>query len=282
MTMKILESWLQVAGEALKKYAGSSNMELWIIPTFENSAWSIKVICFVSLLAMSIVLATCFFIRRHHVRRERPHAPRVREFHGMSSHLVQAMPSLIFTTVSEDNCTSRTCAICLEDYSVGEKLRVLPCHHKFHAFCIDSWLTTWRTFCPVCKRDARTSSGDPPASECTPLLSSSAASVTSSARFSSARSSFVSSLAMASTPSQSPSVSRFYSLSAIPHIDESFMSCGNSPSISLSRSSVDLRNVSSQRSYASRLVSFHSLGYRSLLPLNSRYTSPYVPSSSNA
>lgn len=118
------------SGETLKKYAGLSDMELWIIPSFENSAWSIMAISFISLLAMSAVLATCFFVRRHRIRRERPHSSRVREFHGMSKRLVRAMPSLVFTTVLEDNCTSRTCAICLEDYSVGEKLRILPCRHS--------------------------------------------------------------------------------------------------------------------------------------------------------
>ncbi|CAL5362035.1 unnamed protein product [Camellia sinensis] len=145
---------------------------------------------------MSAVLATCFFVRRHRIRRERPRASHVREFHGMSSRLVKAMPSLIFTAVVEDNCTSATCAICLEDYNVGERLRVLPCRHKFHAFCVDAWLTTWRTFCPVCKRDARTSTGDPPASERTPLLSSSPASVASSSVLSSVRSSLASSSAI--------------------------------------------------------------------------------------
>ncbi|KAK9111875.1 hypothetical protein Scep_019394 [Stephania cephalantha] len=123
----------KLSGEMLRKYVGRTDVEIWIIPTFENSAWSIMAISFISLLAISAVLATCFFIRRHRIRRERPRSARVREFHGMSSRLVKAMPSLIFTTVLEDNCTSRTCAICLEDYSVGEKLRILPCCHKLFA-----------------------------------------------------------------------------------------------------------------------------------------------------
>jgi E3 ubiquitin-protein ligase RNF13 len=105
---------------------------LWIIPTYENSAWSIMAISFISLLAMSAVLATCFFVRRHQIRRDRARMPQAREFHGMSSQLVKAMPSLIFTKVQEDNCTSSTCAICLEDYTVGEKLRVLPCRHSMY------------------------------------------------------------------------------------------------------------------------------------------------------
>ncbi|KAK7357118.1 hypothetical protein VNO80_16401 [Phaseolus coccineus] len=270
----------KASGEILKKYAGWTNVEIWLIPTFENSAWSIMAISFISLLAMSAVLATCFFVRRHRIRRERPRASLVREFHGMSSRLVKAMPSLIFTAVLEDNCTSRTCAICLEDYCIGEKIRILPCCHKFHAICVDSWLTSWRTFCPVCKRDARTGLTDPPPSESTPLLSSSpASSVLSSVRSSLASSSAIQ---IARTASQTTSISRNHSIASTPHFHPSLRSSYHqSPSLSMSRSSVDLRNAS-QRSLASHLNSPHSMGYPSLPSLNSRYMSPYIPSPSNA
>jgi E3 ubiquitin-protein ligase RNF13 len=119
----------KASGEVLKNFSGHTDV-VWILPQFENSAWSIMAISFISLLAMSAVLATCFFVRKHRIQRDRPRIPEVREFHGMSSQLVKAMPSLIFTKVQEDNCTSSMCAICLEDYVVGEKLRVLPCRHS--------------------------------------------------------------------------------------------------------------------------------------------------------
>ncbi|TYI29237.1 hypothetical protein ES332_A05G302500v1 [Gossypium tomentosum] len=224
----------KASGEILKKYTGSPDIELWLSPTFENSAWSIMAISFISLLAISAVLATCFFVRRYHVRRERPRSSRVREFHGMSRRLVKAMPSLIFTAVLDDNSTSRTCAVCLEDYTIGEKLRILPCHHKFHAFCIDSWLTTWRTFCPVCKRDARTTVGDLPASESTPLLSTSPSSVSSVLSCVRSRIASSSSIQIDTAAWTSPPASHAHSLANVPSIQPSVRSYHHSPSMSYS------------------------------------------------
>lgn len=151
---------------------------------------------------------------------------------------------------------------------------------EFHAFCVDSWLTSWRTFCPVCKRDARTSTGDPPASECTPLLSPSP----SSSVLSSFRSSLASSSALhiPLAVSQSPSVSHLHSLASTSYVPQSLRSHQQSPPLNVSRSSVDLIHASSQRSRASYLLSSHSLGYPSISPHNSRYMSPYLPSPSNA
>ncbi|KAF9428559.1 E3 ubiquitin-protein ligase rnf13 [Podila epigama] len=45
------------------------------------------------------------------------------------------------------------CAICLEEYEVGDQLRELPCKHFFHSECIDPWFKNVHSVCPVCKRD---------------------------------------------------------------------------------------------------------------------------------
>jgi len=65
-----------------------------------------------------------------------------------------------------------TCAICIEDFSDGEEIRKLPCHHEFHYECIDPWLTQKSSTCPLCKYECMRPSiepvqenGETPASE---------------------------------------------------------------------------------------------------------------------
>lgn len=43
-----------------------------------------------------------------------------------------------------------SCAVCLDDFVSGDKLRQLNCSHHFHVACIDPWLRR-KPDCPLCK-----------------------------------------------------------------------------------------------------------------------------------
>ncbi|EJC98919.1 uncharacterized protein FOMMEDRAFT_95273 [Fomitiporia mediterranea MF3/22] len=45
------------------------------------------------------------------------------------------------------------CAICLNDFAKGDRVRVLPCKHIFHLDEVDEWLIHRKKLCPVCKAD---------------------------------------------------------------------------------------------------------------------------------
>lgn len=51
--------------------------------------------------------------------------------------------------------TQPTCPICLDDFASGETIiRELPCGHIFHPECVDPFLKSSSSLCPVCKRSS--------------------------------------------------------------------------------------------------------------------------------
>ncbi|KAJ1929215.1 hypothetical protein IWQ60_001386 [Tieghemiomyces parasiticus] len=47
------------------------------------------------------------------------------------------------------------CSICLDEFSEGSLVRILPCRHYFHTHCVDVWLTKKSALCPLCKFDCK-------------------------------------------------------------------------------------------------------------------------------
>ncbi|KAF8025441.1 hypothetical protein BT93_F2314 [Corymbia citriodora subsp. variegata] len=73
---------------------------------------------------------------------------------GLKKKDVEALPTSTYANSGSSPSYSPplACAICLMDFSPGEKTRVLPkCTHRFHVGCIDKWLLSQST-CPTCRQ----------------------------------------------------------------------------------------------------------------------------------
>lgn len=73
---------------------------------------------------------------------------------SMSQDDIEKLPCFDFKAKEKGTSPPPDCAVCLENFRVGEKCRLLPsCNHSFHAECVDLWLL--RTpICPICRAAA--------------------------------------------------------------------------------------------------------------------------------
>lgn len=109
------------------------------------------------LLPLAVVLGICFilmllfmivkWLRDIHKRRK--------------SRLSKKQLNKVPTKTFEKGDDYDVCAVCLDDYEEGQKLRVLPCSHVYHITCIDPWLLQNKPTCPICKRKVIASLPDP-------------------------------------------------------------------------------------------------------------------------
>ncbi|KAH9528994.1 E3 ubiquitin-protein ligase rnf38 [Dermatophagoides farinae] len=72
---------------------------------------------------------------------------------GLNKSEIDQLPSYRYKPESSVETDQTLCVICMCEFEAKQNLRVLPCHHEFHARCIDKWLKTNRT-CPICRRDS--------------------------------------------------------------------------------------------------------------------------------
>ena len=49
----------------------------------------------------------------------------------------------------DDTHVNEQCTICMENYLLGQKLKLLPCKHMFHLNCIETYLKEFSTQCPL-------------------------------------------------------------------------------------------------------------------------------------
>ncbi|XP_065841048.1 E3 ubiquitin-protein ligase RNF13-like [Oscarella lobularis] len=133
-------------GDYLKEHAvGTQNASVIVQLTQEDFylSWDVYLVPFSVIVGLCIFLTVTFVIvkvvsHRRHVRRWR--FPRA------------SLKKIPTRRYKEGTDREESCAICLEDYKNGDKIRVLPCQHIYHSKCVDPWLTRSKRQCPVCKR----------------------------------------------------------------------------------------------------------------------------------
>ncbi|XP_062598161.1 uncharacterized protein LOC134259570 [Saccostrea cucullata] len=69
---------------------------------------------------------------------------------GISSEEVTLLPEKKFHA----NNKMTSCSICMCDYILNERLKILPCFHEFHGECIEKWIVTNAT-CPICRVEVK-------------------------------------------------------------------------------------------------------------------------------
>uniref|UniRef100_A0A8C7EHH9 Zinc finger SWIM-type containing 2 n=1 Tax=Nothoprocta perdicaria TaxID=30464 RepID=A0A8C7EHH9_NOTPE len=63
--------------------------------------------------------------------------------------IVKSLPNILVGKQSHLLAPGIQCRCCLKPFHRGQRVRLLPCNHKFHRACIDSWLLHQRNTCPI-------------------------------------------------------------------------------------------------------------------------------------
>jgi len=127
------------------------------------------------LLPFAIVVGICFLIMLGIMIFKCVQDRRRERRHRLPKSSLKKIPTKKFVAGDEDQY--ETCCICLDDYEIGDKLRILPCQHAYHQKCIDPWLLKNKRVCPQCRKKVFASGEVPPSdsdseteSETAPLL----------------------------------------------------------------------------------------------------------------
>ena len=67
----------------------------------------------------------------------------------LSNSLIDKIPNIKIDKLYLEN-KDKTCSICMEEFKIGENVKILGCEHYFHKDCVVKWLKTDNT-CPNCR-----------------------------------------------------------------------------------------------------------------------------------
>lgn len=141
-------------GEILENndFENLPNSRVYLTPQEFPPIWSYEfyMIPFAIIVGICFILMAMFMISRyyrHYLEQRR---------NRLSPSTLKKIPTKKFKK-GEDYYD--VCAICLDEYKDGDRLRILPCEHAYHCKCVDPWLTEGKRTCPVCKRPVANNRG---------------------------------------------------------------------------------------------------------------------------
>ncbi|CAI5712616.1 hypothetical protein KXD40_001642 [Peronospora effusa] len=69
---------------------------------------------------------------------------------GATPQQIQQLPTVTVTKGMLQTSENENCIVCLRAFQVDDRVRMMPCFHRFHLECIDPWLKE-KASCPICK-----------------------------------------------------------------------------------------------------------------------------------
>jgi len=63
----------------------------------------------------------------------------------LDTNILNTLPTI---TANEEHLNEQ-CTICIETYTLGQQLKLLPCKHIFHSNCIETYLKEFSIQCPL-------------------------------------------------------------------------------------------------------------------------------------
>uniref|UniRef100_H2YE69 RING-type domain-containing protein n=1 Tax=Ciona savignyi TaxID=51511 RepID=H2YE69_CIOSA len=128
--------------ETGKKHSQSSGFQL------ERTSIIFVSVSFMILMLVSLAWLIFYYIQRFRILQA--HNRGLRHRNRLAQRAISQLKCRTLKTNDESLSSDSVCAICIENYKVGDVIRELPCQHLFHKKCVDPWLHNKHT-CPMCK-----------------------------------------------------------------------------------------------------------------------------------
>ncbi|XP_027355455.1 receptor homology region, transmembrane domain- and RING domain-containing protein 1-like [Abrus precatorius] len=108
-----------------------------------------------SMIGSRFMISRVMAPRQQHYRQEARFFPFAPKAH-IARLAMRALPPTKSFNLGEDKTTEseRDCAICMEEFKIGELIQPFGvCVHEFHSSCVNSWLHSGKTTCPICREE---------------------------------------------------------------------------------------------------------------------------------